>query len=154
MGTAAIGAILAIKLFKGNKKLSPIVQGQTIRGCDPDGCGHFGAGRGDRKHNGIDIVVQETQPIMSPINGEVVRYAFPYEDRSFAGLAIQNDDYFIKIFYMAPSVEPGTIIKKGQVIGFAQNIQRRYGPEITPHVHLEVWDRTKMDIALDPAKLF
>lgn len=151
---SGIAAMVAALLSRKKGVLSPLVPDQTARGCDGDGCGHFGASRGSRVHQGLDIIIREGQQIMSPIDGEVVRFAFPYEDKSFSGLAIGNKDYFIKIFYMAPTVQPGTSIKKGQVIGLAQNIQRRYGPEITPHVHIEVWDKSKMSLAIDPMKLF
>jgi murein DD-endopeptidase MepM/ murein hydrolase activator NlpD len=152
-GGIAVTAALAL-IKKNGGKLGPLVPNQRARPCDPDGCGYFGASRGSRLHQGLDIIITEGQEIMSPINGEVVRFAFPYEDRSYAGLAIQNEDYFIKIFYMAPTVQPGTSIRKGQVIGLAQNVQRKFGPEMTPHVHIEVWDKKKMSVAIDPAKLF
>lgn len=61
--------------------------------------------------------------------------------------------YLIKLWYLAPTKKPGDTVKAGEVIGFAQNIGARY-PGITPHVHIEVWDRTKTNVSLDPTDMF
>lgn len=157
IGAATAAALVAVWAKKTSshfgKVFKHIVPNQKSRACDSHGCGHFLASRGNKLHQGLDIIVKPGQRITSPINGKVVRYAYPYSDRSFAGIAIENSLYFIKIFYLAPSVSVGLEIKEGQQIGFAQNIAARY-PNITPHVHMEVWDKSKVDVAIDPTGLF
>ena len=68
--------------------LNPVLNG-AIRKSDKWGQGHFGAPRGSRKHNGIDIVTQLGTPILSPIEGKVIRISYPYaSDMSFTGLLL------------------------------------------------------------------
>jgi len=85
---------------------NPVLNG-TIRKSDKWGKGDFGAPRGTRKHNGIDIVTQLGTPILSPVEGKVIRVAYPYaSDMSFTGLLIQGTGIHqgieIKIFYLKP----------------------------------------------------
>jgi len=50
---------------------NPVLNG-TIRKKDKWGQGHFGAPRGSRKHNGIDITTQLGTPVLSPIERKVI----------------------------------------------------------------------------------
>ena len=155
-GALAVAGLgyLALRHIRG--PFHPLVKNQTLRGCDAHGCGHFGALRdnGSRSHNGLDIKVQVGEGVYSPINGKVVRYAYPYsDDKTIMGLALQNLNYFIKIYYFKPEVKPGDFVVAGQRIGKADDIGRRY-PGIVPHLHFEAWDRTKTNVAVDPTRLF
>ena len=134
-------------------KFHRLTKTNRIRGRDKYGSGHFGAKQGSKTHNGVDIMAGPGEHIFSPIDGKIVRYAYPFSDKSYAGLALQNREHFIKIFYLAPTVRPGDTIRKGQTIGMAQNIGVKY-PGIIPHVHFEVWDRSKVNMAVDPTHLF
>ena len=141
IGSAAVATFLWM-VAKATKPFSPIVDDQLIRGNDAHGSGAFGASRNDKVHQGLDVVVRPGQTIKSPITGKVVRHSFPYPDRSFTGYHLSNDKYLVKLWYLAPTLQEGQTITAGQTVGFAQNIALRY-PGITPHVHMEVWDRTK-----------
>ncbi len=148
------GASLLIFLIMGTKKaFGKVTTENKIRGCDPSGCGHFGADRGSRKHEGIDIVVKEGETIISPIDGEVIRYPFPYSgDINYKGILIRNKDLEVKIFYLNPTAPVGKI-SKGQKIGIAQNIAKKYPSKpMTPHIHLEV--RDNKGNLLNPTNLF
>ncbi len=138
----------------GTKKaFANITNNQKIRGCDPFGCGSFGASRGDRDHKGIDIIALPNQQIKSPISGVVTRFPFPYSgDLSYTGIEIKNKDYTIKIFYLTPTVTAGVTVKAGQVIGVAQNIAAKYGSTMTNHVHFEVYN--SLGKLIDPTNLF
>ncbi len=72
----------------------------TIREDDPYGSGHYGAPRGRRTHNGIDIKASPGQPVTSPVSGTFVRRANPYKDDSnYSGVFIKTDDgREVKIF--------------------------------------------------------
>lgn len=133
--------------------MKPIVQNQQIRGCDPFGCGHYGASRGGRSHKGVDIIVTEGQTIKSPISGKVTRYPQPYAgDARYKGIEIVGDEYKVKIFYVVPTVAIGTQVTAGTAIATAQDISEKYGDGMTNHAHLEVY--TKSGVSIDPAPLF
>lgn len=119
---------------------SEIVRMQRSRGNDGHGSGQFGAKRGARLHQGLDIEARPGEEIYSPIEGDVLREALPYaDDQSFRGLVIRGSGqwsgYEVKIFYVdgffCGRVAPGT------EIGRAQDLTFKY-PGIKNHVHLEV----------------
>jgi len=108
------------------------------RKSDKWGQGHFGAPRGDRKHNGIDYACLEGSEILSPVDGQVTKHGYPYaDDLSFRYVQITNGERKHRIFYVDPILPIGRIIKEGDVIGTAQDLEQRY-PEITPHIHYEI----------------
>jgi len=148
----SIGLIILIMLNK--KTLHVLKQGQQIRN-DVMGSGIFGSSRsgGTRKHNGIDLIFAPGEAVLSPITGIVTRFALPYaNDPSYSGIEIRNEDYSIKIFYIAPVVAIGSAVTAGQVIASAQNIAAKHGGGMVNHVHIEVYDNR--GILQDPAKLF
>lgn len=139
-------------IMKISGALKPIIPGQKIRGCDPQGCGYFGASRGSRKHMGLDIVARPGETISSPITGKVTRYPYPYgDDLRYKGIEIVNQQYKIKMFYVDAFTQIGTEVKAGQPIGIAQDIASKYDGGMTNHVHVEVY---KNGVAVDPAGLF
>lgn len=150
------GATLLTLLVMGtNKAFGNITAEQRARGCDAGGwgCGSFGASRGARKHNGLDIVTTPGQTIYAPISGKVTRFPFPYSsDLSYTGIEIVNEVYKVKIFYMKATVSIGAQVKQGQQIGISQNIAAKYSSQMTNHVHIEVYDKNGK--FLDPTKLF
>ncbi len=149
-----VGAVILWLVFKTKAKFHQLVKGQKVRGDDAYGNGVFGAPRThDGDHNGLDIVAQPGEAIYSPVDGKIKQYSYPYPDKSFSGYHLLTDKYLIKLWYLAPTLHPGDLVKAGQVIGFAQNLGARY-PGITNHVHMEVWDLRKMNVAIDPALLF
>lgn len=152
-GIAIIGLGLWRLFAKGSgSEFHPISQQNKIRS-DSKGGGHFGASRGTRDHFGLDFVVTPGEAIFSPISGQVTRYSAPYDnDARYSGLVIQNDAYLIKLFYVAPSVKPGTQVSRGQRIGVAQKISTKYGSAMIDHVHVEVWPGGKGPV--DPAPFF
>lgn len=144
-------AILYIMTTK--KALAKVKDNQQFRKCDPFGCGHFGATRGNRKHNGVDVLFAEGEAVKSPIRGVVTRYAYPYaSDPSYKGIEIQNEKYTVKMFYLISTVAVGTKINASDIIGKAQNIAQKYGKGMNNHVHLEV--RDNKGNLLNPEKLF
>jgi len=124
------------------KLTNPVLNG-TIRKSDKWGEGHYGASRGSRKHNGIDIVTQLGRDVLSPIEGKVIRISYPYaSDLSYTGLLIEGSGAHkgieVKIFYMNPLANiVGKAVKPAQKIGTAQNLLPKY-PGITNHIHIEI----------------
>lgn len=121
---------------------NPVLCGVT-RDSDAWGDGRFGASRGDRRHNGVDIVARFGQDVLSPVDGRIVRMAYPYaNDTVLSGVMIEglgrHGGLEIKIFYMTPADGMvGQSVTAGQTIGAAQSLQAKY-PGITDHIHLEV----------------
>ena len=121
-----------------------------IRGCDSQGCGHFGASRGTRKHNGIDLVCIPGDEIQSPVNGRVTKIGWPYADkdkRHIRYAQVECSDYSFRIFYIKPMVEVGQLVSTNSVLGFSQELGGLY-PGITEHCHFEIKD--KNGVYVDP----
>lgn len=137
------------------RTLTNPLHGGAVRRCDGWGEGHFGAPRGARTHNGVDIVARAGAPVRSPIHGVFVRVAEPYDDDALlSGLLLRgigaHAGLEVKLFYVQPALElMGEAVLPGHVIGWVQSLQLRY-PGITDHVHLEVFDD---DVRVDPVPL-
>ena len=113
-----------------------------LRKCDAQGCGHWQAPRGSRKHNGIDVVCQTGECVESITDGIITKIGYPYNPNSSKGHfryveVTDANKARIRYFYVKPDVNVGKTVIQGEVIGKAQNIEEVY-KGITPHFHLEV----------------
>lgn len=115
-----------------------------IRGDDEHGSGEYLAPRGNRAHNGIDLVVHAGDKLVSPNNGLVTKIGYPYHPKKHPDKAhlrfveiTEQDQYECRYFYVRPTVRVGDTIKAGDVIGEAQGLTEIY-PGITDYVHYEV----------------
>ena len=107
---------------------------------DSGGSGDYGAKRGDRIHKGTDFLVVPGEKVFAPISGFVSRIAYPYTDtKAYSGLIIENSEIRVKMFYFLPfPTVIGQEVELGQEIGIAQDISKRYGGGMRPHIHLEI----------------
>lgn len=115
----------------------------VIRGCDSQGCGHFGASRGTRKHNGIDLVCIPGTKVQSLVTGRVSKIGYPYaghDKRKIRYVQVTCGDYDFRVFYVNPMVEVGQLVNTDSILGFSQTLDVFY-PDITEHVHLEIKDK-------------
>ena len=140
--TILVAVYIFYKMTKHKIHFAWPTTNKLVRNCDPYGCGNFGAGRGSRDHLGEDFVVVENQPIYSPISGKVIRESIPYaNDPTYRGILIQNERYEVKMFYLKPNLSLiGKSINAGDVVGYAQNISKKYGASMIPHVHVQIKD--------------
>ena len=104
------------------------------------GSGQFGAGRGSRQHQGLDLLADPGEAVFSPIAGTIRREALPYAgDARYRGIVITGDGewngYEVKLFYVE-GLSCGSV-RAGEVVGHAQDLSAKY-PGITNHVHVEV----------------
>lgn len=151
-------SLLAYVAYSSTKKTKrmpefhPIVPNQKGRGCDPLGCGHFGAPRGNRDHEGYDITIHKGQAIQSPITGTMKRISKPYSsDLFWNGLILKNDTYEVILWYFSPSIAKGDFVFAGDVIGVAQDVSEKHGSAMTPHIHVQAY---KNGVLVDPEPLF
>lgn len=108
---------------------------------DTQGQGSFGAIRSGHKHQGIDLVCSPGEAVFSPVDGVVTRKFFVYSgDTNFMGCEIQGDDgEAFKLMYVSPIASLiGKRVKAGQQIATAQDISKKWGASMIPHVHLEM----------------
>lgn len=112
--------------------------GMGVRKADKFGQGIYGASRGGKIHKGTDYICEFGQDVYSPINGTVIREARPYASHEYSGVLIQNKWIAVKMFYF--QLDYGLVgkqVEKGQVIGQAQDISKKY-PGMIPHIHFEI----------------
>jgi murein DD-endopeptidase MepM/ murein hydrolase activator NlpD len=122
--------------FPEFKMISPT--GLGIRN-DSQGHGYYGAPRGARKHAGTDYICSPKQDVVAPIDGVITRIAYPYTDKKYEGVILENDFVRLKIFYFIPIPRLiGKQVRQGDVIGYAQDIRKKYGDKMIPHIHLEI----------------
>ena len=113
-----------------------------VRGKDCHGFGHFGAPRGRRRHNGIDVVAEAGQEVLSCSDGTISKIGYPYaDDLSYRYVEVQRGPYRERYFYVQPAerIELGLRVKAGDSLGTIQDLCCRYGG-IGNHCHLEIKD--------------
>lgn len=113
-----------------------------IRDQDSWGSGAFGARRGIRMHNGIDIVSVPGDEFSSFVCGVVTRVGYPYQDDlSFRYVEVYDEvrKLYWRYFYINPAVKFGDRVSLVSSLGTVQKLGDRY-PKITEHVHLEIKD--------------
>ena len=140
------------------KTLSPIVKhshkgkwinptGGSVRGCDPKGCGHYGARRSSRNgkirpHEGADYVATVGQDVLAIASGVVIKVGYlDARDLSYRYIAIETKDgHIARQLYISPAkgIGKGALVKAGQVIGTYLELGKKY-PGITEHVHVDIW---------------
>jgi hypothetical protein len=136
----------------------PIVQPIQKMRNDTRGDGYFGASRGRRMHNGLDIITVPHSAVYCPIEGIMKRVAYPYgtggSNERWTGCVIDGigpyRGYEVKIFYMEPFLM-GEFVYPNDIIGKAQAISDKYSPDMIDHLHVEVRYHNQL---IDPASLF
>lgn len=116
-----------------------------LRGRDNRGAGCYGARRGGRLHRGVDCcsnagevtALEPGDAVRAVCSGFVSKVGYPYaHDLSFRYVEITDRDGFeVRHFYVAPSVQEGDEVERGEMIGVMQRLPYK---GITQHWHLEV----------------
>ena len=120
------------------------------------GVGDFGAYRSAHPtipHRGQDYFAEPGEPVYSPISGKV-RIAKPYKtDSRYSGVEVTGAKFATKTFYIDPVVSGGEMVVKGQLIGYTQDLSKKYGASFLAqnHVHIEVREN---GILRNPDKYF
>lgn len=142
---------IAIYIMSSTKGYATPNKTGLTRKCDAKGCGYYGASRGTRKHVGIDFVTVVGEPIYAPVSGKVTRLPYAASDLVHRGIEIKTGNEVHQLFYIKPSVPVGTYVKKGQIIGTADDLRKKYGSSMTNHVHHEIEVNGKF---IDPTYLY
>lgn len=126
----------------------PFLIEPELRGCDAQGCGHYGASRGKRKHRGVDWAVKPNQKIYANVVGRVSKIGYPYNPsdkaKGFLRYLEIVDTYGNqqRFFYIKSNLRAGALVQVGTLIGTAQNLTKIYA-NMTNHIHHEVKSRGK-----------
>ena len=100
-----------------------------------------------KKHNGIDIVSKEGEPILAAATGVVVFSGWTYESGNMI-ILYHGNDYFTHYGHNKQNFkEQLDIVKKGEVIALVGSTGFSSGP----HLHFEIW---KDFTPLDPMAFF
>lgn len=106
---------------------------------DSGGKGFYGADRGSRSHDGVDIKTSIGQPIYAPISGRAV-FTRTKENANLLGVKIFGNGlyqgYTIWSFYTQPAIQDGTQVEAGDLIGYASDLSEDYSESVTDHIHL------------------
>jgi murein DD-endopeptidase MepM/ murein hydrolase activator NlpD len=156
MRNAAIylGLLILAMAIRYRRGWADLVSPMALRE-DAAGSGRFGAPRGRRSHQGLDILVKEGDPIYAPFTGRFIRRAQPYEtDSRYSGIVLHADGYELKIFYLSPlTFISGQTIRRNQLIGTAQAISKKYGGSMKNHIHIEVRKLVGAEL-INPEQMF
>ncbi|XP_077590824.1 leukocyte cell-derived chemotaxin-2-like [Stigmatopora nigra] len=140
-------ALLAFACGCEGVTFGQICQGNTFntrRGSDSWGQGRYGASRGGRSHQGLDINCDDGSVVYAPfdvtLNGRVIVYNDPKKAAINNGINMEGEGLCFKFFYVKPDKVAGTV-SKGQRLGVMMNMQSVY-PGITSHVHVQMCDRS------------
>lgn len=130
------------------------------RGCDDYGCGHYGAPRGSRDHNGRDVACYPGTLIGPIISGRVTKLGWvskkPGKEHFRYVQVTDDDDLNHRYMYVEPLVNVGEYVNRSDVIGRVQDIagfheNRKEDKEkhkrMKNHVHyeIEMQDGTHID---------
>lgn len=119
---------------------------QKIRN-DAEGSGYFGAPRGNRKHQGVDLETTEGKQVKAPEAGTIKRKAYPYKgDANYTGLIFNGDSGTEwRVYYVKPlEALIGQRVEQGQTIATSQDISKKYGPLMKAHIHVEARQNGKL----------
>lgn len=142
--------IIIILLGMALLGLSPT---RRVRKSDNWGSGAFGSSRGNRPHLGIDLVYSPDEQVRAPFAMSINRVSYPYASSPYSGIAFtatsNSIDYDGRLWYFEPNDDIiGKTVRKGQVLGFAQQINSKY-PGMINHLHLQLEKQNEKALSND-----
>ena len=127
-----------------------------FRGFDPTGHGYYGAKRGTRKHQGVDVLSTPGEDVKAPISGVVTKYGYVYKNPKpnkpkMRYVEITGDIYRVWLMYSTlENFDIGDRIFEGDIFGKAQDVGGYWGGDMMNHIHVQVW---KYGLLTDPEPL-
>lgn len=117
----------------------------TSRGCDPQGCGEYGAPRTHGKHKGHDFKIDPNTRFKMPFDSVILRRGLVSVGKPFNLLEVTPKGAFknvltFKVMYSdLADYAVGSEISKNEVIGISQNVASYYGGGMANHLHVEAY---------------
>lgn len=112
-----------------------------LRISDKYGMGHFKASRGEKEHNGIDLLAEPASVLLSNVAGKVTKWGYPYghpHKKWLRYVEVQDESELRhRFFYLLPVAEMGSFVEPGDPIGIVQDLEIVY-PGIKTHCHYEI----------------
>ena len=103
-----------------------------------------------RPHLGLDLAGVPGETVLSPVNGLIIRWGWPYaDDRKYRLVELLHDGWHVELYYLAPSRPTGAYLPAGDRIGVLQDVGVRYSNGTGPHLHVQVWRRPEYAADLD-----
>ncbi|XP_062271113.1 leukocyte cell derived chemotaxin 2, tandem duplicate 1 [Scomber scombrus] len=148
-----LAALLAVVCVCDAVKFGQLCSGNPEnrrRMSDTWGQGHYGARRGSRSHQGLDIVCSDGSDVLAPfdvtLNGKLTVYSDANKAAINSGINLRGAGLCFKLFYVNPDRTSGSV-RKGERIGTMLPMQSVYRG-ITSHVHVQMCDKS------DPTEYF
>jgi murein DD-endopeptidase MepM/ murein hydrolase activator NlpD len=125
---------------------------------DSQGNGNYGSSRVPpyNQHKGLDLVAIPGEKVYAPFAGTAVfiENAYQANNKTFQGVKLFTENNLeVDILYINPVIKTNDIVKKGQLIGFAQNITLAHNAGMLPHIHVEHKDR-RTNQFIDPTNYY
>lgn len=121
----------------------PVLLGVEVADLSPN----FGDARGDgtRTHEGLDMMAKEGTPIVSPTDAVVTRTGNGVNSGLYVRTANPGGEQFVYMHLseIASGVVAGTLVKRGEVIGYVGNTGNASGG--APHLHFEIRNNGAQD---------
>lgn len=115
------------------------------RGCDNQGCGHYGAPRTHGKHKGHDFEIPPFTRFKMPFDSIILRRGLVSVGKPFNLLEVTPKGTFknvltFKIMYSdLADYAVGSEITKNEVIGISQDVASYYSGGMKNHLHVEAY---------------
>lgn len=98
-----------------------------------------------RFHKGIDYKIDAGLIVIAPVSGEVIRISNAYssDHKGLKAIIISEEGYTAKVLYVNPdaNIKKGSKVIAGEtILGKSQNLKVKHGPNITNHIHVELYD--------------
>ncbi len=120
---------------------SPLVTASQVLRIRNDGNakGFFWAKRdGGRHHKGLDLLVEEGKPVLASHSGRVRRAGMGKGYGLYVEI-VHPKDYETRYAHLsACSVQEGSWVEYGQIIGLSGRTGNANDPTIRPHLHFEI----------------
>lgn len=120
------------------------LKGLPLRGIDPQGDGSYGAPRGNRKHNGLDVEYKAGSNFVAPFDCKIIRHGTVQANKPFTLIEVQGIGKFshltAKYMYIIGLPVSDKIIRRGKSLGIVQNLHLYYPSNMINHVHIEIYD--------------
>lgn len=136
--TKAMSATKTTSIDEANKL--KLLKNHSIRN-DANGKGHYGAPRGTRKHNGVDLLAKDGEDVKLNVQATVKRVGYAYEgDKNYNSYHLDlGGGVTLKLLYMAPMYKKiGSVIPANSIIGQMQDVSKKWGGGMKCHLHVEI----------------